>query len=84
MADKVPANSPAGYIAQPVLFLHRFLDAVLTDIGQACGERRANRIGSEAFRHGDDRDRLRRAPRNLGSHLGQTLREGLETHSHSI
>src|SRR5712692_9920445 len=80
--DQVPAY--AGQLFQRVLFLHGFLDAVLTDDGDAGVRRRANRVGPEPLRHGDDRHRLPGTLRKLGPHLRQTLREGLETHSRSI
>ncbi len=82
--DQVPAN--AAQLPQRVLFLHRFLDAVLTDVGDAGGRRRANRVRPEPLGHGDDRDapRIRGTSREFCPHLRQPLREGLETHSRSI
>src|SRR5712692_9548181 len=84
--DQVPAN-PAQ-LPQRVLFLYRFLDAVLTDVGDAGGYRGANRVRPKSLGHGDDRDPpppgVRGTSRELCPHLRQTLREGLKTHSRSI
>src|SRR6266478_6216436 len=79
MPDQMPTN--AGQIRQRVLLLDGFLDAVLTDVGKTGVQCRANRFRPKPFGHRDDRDLLRGTSRKLGPHLGQTLREGLETHS---
>src|SRR5258705_5688117 len=79
MPDKMPAN--AGQARQLILLLHGFLNAILTDVGKAGVQRRANRFRAKPFGHRDDRDRLWGTSRKLGPHLGQTLREGLESHS---
>ena len=56
-------------------------DAILTDVRKTGVQCRANRIRPKPFGHRDDRDLLWGTSRKLGPHLGQTLREGLETHS---
>src|ERR1044072_7126778 len=81
-ANEVRRNpEPLTPASQLLFFLYGFLDAILTDVGKAGVQRRANRFRPKPFGHRDDRDRLWGTSRKLGPHLGQTLREGLETHS---
>ena len=80
--DQVPAN--VAQLPQRILFLHRFLHAVFTDVGDAGGCRRANRVRPKPLGHRDDGHWLDGTSRELCPHLRQTLREGLKTHSLSI
>ena len=63
----MPAN-PID-IAQRVLLLQRFLNAVLADVGQSHVACRPDRVSPKSLGDRDDRHGLRRQSRNLGPHL---------------
>src|SRR5580765_8026328 len=85
MPNQMPPN-PKSRIPglESRLFLQSFLHPILADVEQSRSNSRANRIHTQTLCDGDDRNRLRRTPRDFPPHLGQTLREGLETHSRGI
>ena len=59
--------------------------AVLAHVTQTGGQGGIDRLGSQLLRHGDDRDRLRVAPRGLDAtpHLGEACRDALGCHRHT-
>ena len=87
VALQVPDQVPRG--ARRLRCRHlveRFLDAVLTDVGEARCQRLGHRVRPESFRHRDDRDRVcpparRLLPRDFRAYVLQALGQSPEIHS---
>ncbi len=85
MSDEMPAHRhiDRGHL------LHRFLNLILADVVQACFIRRSCGLGSVRLRDRDDCDllavtasRYRRG--DLGSHIGDALRQAWKNHNCEI
>ena len=82
MADHVPGRArPDGRVD----LRQRLLHPVLTQLGEACGERRLHRVEPEPFGHGHERHRMRPSPSLLTpgdfrAHVGQPLGQGPKIH----